>query len=135
MLQSLGSQMAKAKILIVDDDQDIRRLLGHRLKSDDYETVFASDAISAVNMARKEEPDLILLDLGLPAGDGYVVIERLKVIPALEGIPIIIVTARDIRAEQERIAHAGADSVFQKPFDHEALLVAIRNALGEPQGA
>src|SRR5688500_2449363 len=102
MLQSLSRSMAKAKILIVDDDQDIRRLLGHRLKSEDYDTVFAGDAISAVNMARKEEPDLILLDLGLPAGDGYVVIERLKAMPALEGIPIIIVTARDVRAEQER---------------------------------
>ena len=132
MLQSLSRSMAKAKILIVDDDQDIRRLLGHRLKADDYETVFAGDAISAVNMARKEEPDLIVLDLGLPAGDGYVVIERLKAMPALEGIPIIIVTARDVRAEQERIAGAGADAVFGKPLDQRRLLAAIRGALGEP---
>jgi DNA-binding response OmpR family regulator len=131
MLQSLSRSMAKAKILIVDDDQDIRRLLGHRLRADDYETVFAGDAISAVNMARKEEPNLILLDLGLPAGDGYVVIERLKAMPALEGIPIIIVTARDVRAEQERIASVGADAIFGKPLDHERLLAAIRGALGE----
>ena len=131
MLQSLSRSMAKAKILIVDDDQDIRRLLGHRLKAADYDAVFAGDAISAVNMARKEEPNLILLDLGLPAGDGYVVIERLKAMPALEGIPIIIVTARDVRAEQERIAGAGADAVFGKPLDHERLLAAIRGALGE----
>jgi DNA-binding response OmpR family regulator len=124
--------MAKAKILIVDDDQDIRRLLGHRLKADDYDTVFAGDAISAVNMARKEEPNLILLDLSLPAGDGYVVIERLKAMPALEAIPIIIVTARDVRMEQERIATAGADAIFGKPLDHQRLLTAIRAALGEP---
>lgn len=132
MLQSLPAAMAKAKILIVDDDQDIRRLLGHRLKADDYETVFASDAITAVNMARKEEPDLILLDLGLPAGDGYVVMERLRAMPALEGIPIIIVTARDVRAEQEQAALAGADAIFPKPFEHEGLVAAIRSALGEP---
>jgi CheY-like chemotaxis protein len=124
--------MPKAKILIVDDDQDIRRLLGHRLKMEDYETAFAGDAISAVNMARKEEPDLILLDLGLPAGDGYVVMERLRAMPALEGIPIIIVTARDLRTEQETAALAGADAIFQKPFEHERLLEAIRSALGEP---
>jgi CheY-like chemotaxis protein len=122
--------MAKAKILIVDDDQDIRRLLGLRLKGEDYETAFASDAISAVNMARKEEPDLILLDLGLPAGDGRVVMERLQAMPALEGIPIIIVTARDVRSEREQLKQAGADAVFQKPFDHEQLLAAIESALG-----
>ena len=123
--------MAKAKILIVDDDQDIRRLLGHRLKADDYETVFASDAITAVNMARKEEPDLVLLDLGLPAGDGYIVMERMRTMPALESIPVIIVTARDVRVEQETAALAGADAIFQKPFDHGRLLDAIRHALGE----
>jgi CheY-like chemotaxis protein len=130
MLQSLNSHMAKAKILIVDDDQDIRRLLGLRLKGEDYETAFASDAISAVNMARKEEPDLILLDLGLPAGDGRVVMERLQAMPALEGIPIIIVTARDVRSEREQLKQAGADAVFQKPFDHQQLLAAIESALG-----
>jgi DNA-binding response OmpR family regulator len=123
--------MANAKILIVDDDQDIRRLLGHRLKAADYQTVFASDAITAVNMARKEEPDLILLDLGIPAGDGYVVMERLKAMPALESIPVIIVTARDVRAEQEHAALAGADAIFQKPFELERLMGAVRDALGE----
>ena len=132
MVQSVQQVMAKAKILIVDDDQDIRRLLGHRLKADDYETVFASDAITAVNMARKEEPDLVLLDLGLPAGDGYVVMDRMRSMPALENIPVIIVTARDVLVEQETASLAGADAIFQKPFDHARLLDAIRSALGEP---
>ena len=124
--------MARAKILIVDDDQDIRRLLAHRLKAESYETVFASDAISAVNMARREEPDLILLDLGLPAGDGYVVMERLKAMPSLEGVPVIVVTARDLSGERERIASAGAEAVFHKPIEHERLLAAVRATLGEP---
>lgn len=123
--------MAKAKILIVDDDQDIRRMLGHRLKADGYETIFGGDAISAVNMARKEEPDLIVLDLGLPAGDGYLVMERLRSMPALEAIPIIILTARDVGVERETAALAGADAIFQKPFDHGTLVEAIRDALGE----
>jgi len=123
--------MAEAKILIVDDDQDIRRLLGHRLKSEGYAPVFAGDAISAVNSARKEAPDLILLDLGLPAGDGRIVMERLRAMPALEGIPIIIITARDLSLERESLAALGVHAMFQKPFDYDALLPAIRSGLGE----
>jgi DNA-binding response OmpR family regulator len=119
-----------AKILIVDDDQDIRRLLGIRLKADGHEPVFAGDAISAVNQARNEQPDLILLDLMMPAGDGYLVMERLKAMPALEGIPVIVVSAMDPRAHESRLAEAGADAFFQKPFDHDELLAAVQRALG-----
>jgi DNA-binding response OmpR family regulator len=130
MVQSQLAKMAAAKILIVDDDQDIRQLLGHRLKAQGYQAVFASDAISAVNQARHERPDLILLDLSLPAGDGYVVIERMRAMPALEGIPVIIVSARDPLAEEQRFIDSGADAFFRKPFDHEELLTAIGRALG-----
>jgi DNA-binding response OmpR family regulator len=130
MVQSLIERMADAKILIVDDDQDIRHLLGHRLKAQGYEAVFAGDAISAVNQARTERPDLILLDLSLPAGDGYVVMERLRAMPALEGIPVIVVSARDPLSEEERFAQSGADAFFRKPFDHEELVNAIERALG-----
>jgi DNA-binding response OmpR family regulator len=132
MLQTMSNFVAKAKILIVDDDQDIRRLLAHRLKAESYETVFASDAISAVNMARREEPNLILLDLGLPAGDGYVVMERLKAMPALEGVPIIVVSARDPATERDRAWEAGVDAFFRKPFEYTELVSAIRKVLGRP---
>jgi DNA-binding response OmpR family regulator len=124
--------MAEAKILIVDDDQDIRELLGHRLKADGYAPVFARDAISAVNQARHERPDLILLDLMLPAGDGYVVMERLKAMPALEGVPVIVVSARDPVTESDRSEEAGVDAFFRKPFEYSELLAAIRKALGQP---
>jgi DNA-binding response OmpR family regulator len=130
MVQSLIESMADAKILIVDDDQDIRHLLGHRLKAQGYEAVFAGDAISAVNQARTERPDLILLDLSLPAGDGYVVMERLRAMPALEGIPVIVVSARDPLSEEERFAQSGAAAFFRKPFDYEELVNAIGRALG-----
>lgn len=126
--------MPPAKILVIDDDQDIRRLLGTRLRAQGYEAVFAADAIGAVNEARKERPDLILLDLGLPAGDGYLVMERLGAIPALESIPVIVISARDPHTERERLLSAGAEAFFQKPFDHERLLGAIGRALGaEPR--
>jgi DNA-binding response OmpR family regulator len=100
------------------------------LKSRGYEAVYAGDAIAAVNQARKEKPDLILLDLSMPAGDGYVVIERIKAMPALEGTPVIIVTARDPLAEEQRFIDSGADALFRKPFDYDELLRAIGRALG-----
>jgi DNA-binding response OmpR family regulator len=130
MLQTLADPMTETRILIVDDDRDIRKLLGHRLKADGFEPIFAGDAISAVNQARKERPDLILLDLMLPAGDGYVVMERLKAMPALENVPVIVISARDPATEQDRAWEAGVDAYFRKPFDYAELVAAIHKALG-----
>ena len=124
--------MSNKKILIVDDDPDIRHGMHVRLKANHYDTSFAGDAVSCMTEARKQKPDLIILDLGLPAGDGFVVMERLKEIPALAVIPIIIVSARDIRANQERALKAGATAFLQKPVDDAELLEIIRKILGEP---
>jgi DNA-binding response OmpR family regulator len=120
------------KILIVDDDPDVRQGMHVRLKANHYDTFFAVDAISGMTEARKHEPDLIVLDLGLPAGDGFVVMERLKAIPALAVIPIIVVSARDVLANKERALKAGAKAFLQKPVDNAELLKVIRQALGEP---
>ena len=87
--------MGNKKILIVDDDPDVRLGMHLRLKANHYDTFFAADAFAAMAEARKHEPDLIILDLGLPAGDGFLVMERLKPVPSLAVIPIIVVSARD----------------------------------------
>jgi DNA-binding response OmpR family regulator len=125
--------MGNKKILIVDDDPDVRHGMHLRLKANHYDTFFAADALSSMVEARKHEPDLIILDLGLPAGDGFVVMERLKSIPSLAVIPIIVVSARDARANQERAVKAGAKAFLQKPVDNAELLAVIRQALGEPE--
>jgi two-component system KDP operon response regulator KdpE len=124
--------MVNKKILIVDDDPDVRNGMHVRLKANHYDTFFAGDALSSMTEARKHEPDLIILDLGLPAGDGFVVMERLKSIPALAVIPIIVVSARDVLANKERALKAGAKAYLQKPVDNAELLKVIRRALGEP---
>jgi two-component system KDP operon response regulator KdpE len=124
--------MGNKKILIVDDDPDVRNGMHVRLKANHYDTFFAGDALSSMTEARKHEPDLIILDLGLPAGDGFVVMERLKAIPALAVIPIIVVSARDVLANKERALKAGAKAFLQKPVDNAELLKVIRRALGEP---
>jgi DNA-binding response OmpR family regulator len=117
------------KILVVEDDQDIRQLLHLQLTNAGYATAFARDAATAVSVARKEQPDLIVLDLGLPAGDGFVVMDRMKAIPDLEMIPVIVITARD-PSEGEKAVALGARSYFHKPFDAAELLAQIRQALG-----
>ena len=119
------------KILIVDDDQDTRQLLKIRLESSGYETAFAADAVTAISAAREEKPDLILLDFGLPGGDGVVVMERLKAFPALAHVPVVVVSARDPISTEQQAAAAGAESYLEKPIDNEALLEAIRRALRE----
>ena len=117
--------MADPKILIVDDDNDIRRGLNIRLRANGYATVFAGDGVGAVSVARKERPDLILLDLGLPAGDGFQVLDRLKMNTELSHIPVIVLSARDPEANEKRAMKAGASSYFQKPVEDDELLAAI----------
>jgi DNA-binding response OmpR family regulator len=121
--------MNKSKILIVDDDPDLRRGLNLRLRANQYDTVYAEDAFSAVSMAEKERPQLILLDLGLPAQDGFTVLEKLQGNPSLGCIPVIVLSARDPYENQNRALQAGADAYFQKPADNGELLDAIRMIL------
>src|SRR5687767_13172244 len=99
-----------------------------RLKANGYDTFFAADALACITEARKNNPDLILLDLGLPAGDGFVVMDRLKLGPALSVIPVIVVSARDVRANEQRAIKAGAKAFLQKPVDNVELLAEIRQA-------
>jgi DNA-binding response OmpR family regulator len=121
--------MSGQKVLIVDDDSDVRRGLGIRLKANGYNVVFAADGISAISAARKEEPEVIILDLGLPAGDGFSVMERLGTILPVSHVPIIVLTAREISGNKEKAINAGAQAFLQKPVDNEVLLETIRNLL------
>jgi DNA-binding response OmpR family regulator len=122
--------LSKRKILIVDDDLDMRRGLNARLQANGYETAFAGDAVLAITTARHERPDLILLDIGLPGGDGYVVMQRLQRIASLDCVPIIVVSAREPSTHEPKSTAAGAIGYFQKPVDIDGLLSAIANALG-----
>ena len=117
------------KILIVEDDADTRRALNIRLRSHEYETAFAGDAISAVTVARNEAPDLILLDLGLPGGDGFLLMERFETLPELSSVPVVVLTGRDEHPNKRRAEALGAKAFFQKPADNEQLLSRISTIL------
>jgi CheY-like chemotaxis protein len=124
--------MPNKKILIVEDDPDVRQGLSLRLRANGYDIFFAGDVVASLNEARKHQPDLIILDLGLPAGDGFLVIERLKAGEALAAIPIIVVSARAGVANQERALAAGVKAFLQKPVDNGELLEVIQKTLGAP---
>jgi DNA-binding response OmpR family regulator len=117
--------MDSKKILVVDDDQDMLLLLNARLKAKGYQVVFANDGLTCISMARKEKPDLILLDLGLPAGDGFVTLERLRGLLPVADTPVVVFTAQGEAEARERAMSLGADAFFEKSVDKEELLAAI----------
>lgn len=121
--------MRKPKILVVDDDPDLLKALRLRLRANNCDVVTVSDGYSVLGAAQKEHPDVIVLDLGLPAGDGFVVLERLRLSDALAGIPVIVLTARDPQGNEARALQAGATAFFQKPIDNDELMNAIRVSL------
>ncbi len=126
--------MQRFKILIVDDDPDLRKALKLRLRANNYDTVQATDGYSALAVAQKEHPDLIILDLGLPAGDGFVVLERLQNSDLLSDVPVIVLTARDPQGNEKRALDAGATAFFQKPVDNAELLEVLRASVHSQHG-
>jgi DNA-binding response OmpR family regulator len=124
-----GQPMNRAKIMVVDDDPDLRQALSLRLRANNFDTVNVCDGYSAIAMAQKEKPHLIILDLGLPAGDGFAVLKNLRRYPALFDIPVIVLTARDPETNEKRTLESGAIAFFQKPVDNEELLGVIRASL------
>jgi DNA-binding response OmpR family regulator len=124
-----GQPPARPKIMVVDDDPDLRHALSLRLRANNFETVNAGDGYSAITMAKKERPHLIILDLGLPAGGGFTVLRTLRRYPTLADIPVIVLTARDPEGNESQTLESGAVAFFQKPVDNEELLGVIRASL------
>jgi len=119
------------RILIVEDDAAMRQVLHLRLRALHYDAVPVADAVSAMTEARKNPPDLVLVDLGLPGGGGLNLIQRFQSIPRLAVIPLIVLSARERTAMERPVLEAGARAFFQKPADPEKLMEKIRELLGE----
>jgi DNA-binding response OmpR family regulator len=125
------SQRGVRKVLIVEDDPDTQKGIAALLQAEGFVTNFASDAATAVSVAAREKPDIILLDLGLPAGDGFKVMERLAIHPTLNDVPFVVISARDPGVNRPKALQAGAVAYFQKPADFDELLKVIRAAVGD----
>jgi DNA-binding response OmpR family regulator len=121
----------KKKILIVDDERDIVKALMIRLKGAGYDVVTAFDGAQGVFMAHKETPDIILLDIRMPASNGFNVVERLKRSTQTGTIPVIFLTGSPEKNAEGRALELGARFYIKKPYDPEELLDAIKRALEE----
>lgn len=117
------------RILIVDDEESIRKIIAFQLKKVGYETILGTNGREGVELARNHLPDLILLDLMMPELDGHQVVELLKADYITSQIPIIILTAKFAKADRMAGLSAGVNDYLTKPFELTELLVRIRNVL------
>jgi DNA-binding response OmpR family regulator len=124
----------KKKILIVDDERDIVKALTIRLGASGYQVVSAYDGAQGVFLAHKEKPDLILLDIRMPSGDGFSVAEKLKQTSRTTRIPILFLTGSPEREAEEKALALGARFYIKKPYDPEELLDAVKRALEKKPG-
>ena len=118
------------KVLIIDDDPQLLMLLGRILGSRGFEVATASDAIAAVSTAVAERPGLILLDMGLPAGNGVIVLQRLRALPVTAYTPVVLLTGGLVDFDREQsLAELGCDTILTKPVTSDQLMAAITSVL------
>ena len=113
-------------ILVIEDQEDNRRILRDLLNSVDYEVIEAVTGEDGVRSAMAHKPDLILMDIQLPDFDGYEATRRIKANPALSPIPIIAVTSYALSGDDVKAFEAGCDAYVTKPYSPRALLAKIR---------
>lgn len=118
------------RVLVVDDDDWIREALILRLKSSGYEVLVGYDGVSAVKQAVQGHPDLILMDVFMPAGHGISVAEKLRQRPETAGIPFMYMTASQRPGLQDELWRQGPVAIFEKPFDTAEIIRRIDEVLG-----
>ncbi len=118
-----------SKILIVDDDIGIRMLLSKFLQRNGFETLVAEDGLEGVEIAKKNHPDLIILDVVMPRMDGLTAARLIKFYKPLSEVPIIFLTAKDADKEIELAQEARAEVYITKPFDVRQVINVVKELL------
>ncbi len=118
-----------AKIFIIEDESELVQALVMRLKAEGFQTACVTDGISALERAREEKPDLILLDICLPGCNGFEVFQQLRQDPAMERIPIVFLTASSTVEDRQKARHMGAAGYVIKPFQWANLIKLVHDVL------
>ena len=119
------------RILVVDDQEDLRGVLRDLLTGSGYTVIEAADGQAGVARAKSDRPDLILMDIQMPVIDGYEATRRIKVDPDLNSIPIVAVSSFAMKGDEEKARAAGCDHYVTKPYSPMQLLRLIRGFLGD----
>lgn len=117
------------KVLLIDDELEIVELLKMRLEANDYTVVAAFDGTQGLEKAKKEKPDLIILDVGMPKMDGFTFVRELKKIADVKSTPVIVLTARDKMEDIFKLE--GVSHYLAKPFNADELLQKVKEMLGK----
>lgn len=118
--------MAKKRLLLVDDEVELVEMIKFRLEASGYEVLTANDGQRALEIARKEKPDLVILDVMLPKMDGYKVCGLLKKDSRYAHIPVMMFTAKAMDADMKLGQEVSADAYLTKPFEPKVLLEKIK---------
>jgi len=113
------------KILIIEDEEPLAKMLQLRLEANNFQVISATDGQKGLNMARDEQPDLIILDIMLPTMNGHQILRMLKFDGRYKDIPIIVLTAKGLEEDKKLGQDLGADAYFPKPFDSDKLMEKI----------
>jgi len=119
------------RILVAEDQEDLRAILRDYLTASGYAVVEAVDGVESVAKAASDRPDLVLMDIQLPLLDGYEATRQIKALPGLAAIPIIAVSSFAMKGDEEKARAAGCDDYVTKPYSPVQLLRIIRGVLGE----
>jgi DNA-binding response OmpR family regulator len=119
-----------ARVAVVDDDRDVRDLLGARLKSAGFEVKVAANGLRLVSTLHVDRPDVILLDVMMSWIDGFELCRAIKANPDYKGIPIVFISGKTSEADVARGISCGAVDYFPKPLDMERLIARVRELVG-----
>ena len=119
-----------ARVLVIDDEPDVRWVLRLSLERAGHEVIMAEDGLRGVAMAQRQHPDVIVLDLMMPVMDGYGVLDALSRDDRTRQVPVLVLTAKALPDEEERVTEAGATRFMTKPFEPSDLASMLQGMLG-----
>jgi len=118
-----------SKILIIEDDVDLATVLQMNLEAKGYTIALAHDALQGTTSAHNEKPDLIILDINLPAGGGLSILKNIKLSVKTKTIPVVVLSGTEDEDLKHKVLHSGIADFIKKPYDLEDLCQRIKNAL------
>jgi len=121
--------MDKKRVLVVDDDQDLLKMMKLRLEAEGYEFMSASDGLEMLDLLKKKKPDVILLDIMLPGMDGYSSLREMRKDDEFKDIPVIVLSAKEKKKVGDLFALEKIAFFIEKPFDSKDLLQKVRSVL------